>query len=182
MKEFRLFDGEFALVGTHEVTGMNEFRRAVEVVNQLRDRMLKESVLRKPILNLFQEVYNDDTDFPNALKANTPVADQVSNKTKIRKIKSQPPTDQDVTNFLRNSFPDLYLVEFPKSSKKVVWGETWSGRSQANSERVSINAELTDVWLRLKNVSPIFHTCLQAVLMTPRNLLQFQVLHSPFCF
>jgi hypothetical protein len=158
MKSFRLYIGEYGTLGTHEATDVKDYRMPIEIVRQLRNRLLNEQVLREPILNIFQGVYNDDTNFPDDLKANNPVADQVSNKFNIRKIKPRPPTDNDIIDFLFNSFPDLYLVNYPPSSESetVVWGETSSGRSQVNIERVSINAELTDVWLKNKCESSHF--------------------------
>jgi len=148
MKPFKLFLGEYGVLGTYEGTDNNEYRSAVEIVSQLRAHMLHDQVLCKPILDIFQGVYNDDTNFPEELKSRTPVADQVSNKAKIRKIRPHAPTDETVVNFLLNAFPDLYLAKFPPVLKMVVWGETLSGRSQTSSEQVAINAALTDIWLK----------------------------------
>lgn len=93
-------------------TDDNDYWMPVEIIRWASDFEVGNRLLNKPILNIFQAVY-DDTSFPDNLKAaNTPVADQVSNKIKIRKIKPHPPTDNDIIDFFRNSFPDPYLVNF----------------------------------------------------------------------
>ncbi|KAF5382654.1 hypothetical protein D9615_003038 [Tricholomella constricta] len=97
-------------------------------------------------MKIYQGVYDEDVMFFE-LKSRTPVADPLSKKAKLRSRTPHRPTDDTVMEFLSEAFPHLYLVDFPPSSKKVVWGETMSGPSHATSERVSINEELTNVWL-----------------------------------
>ena len=127
MKPFTLFYGTSGQLGTSDITSDSKYKLVVDTVNQLRDRLLNEEVLRQPFLHIFSAVYKGDTDFPNDLKPPTPVADQVSNISKIRQIRHHPPTDDDVVDFLTNSFPDLYLAPGEFGPEGIDWGETWSG-------------------------------------------------------
>ena len=179
MKSFRLFIGDFGTVSCLEVTTQSDYQRVVGIVIQLRDRMLREQVLREPILSVFQEVYNDDTHLPEKLKTRTPALYQLSNKDKIRNTKPSPPTDDDVINFLQDAFPDLYLVDFLPSLNTVVWSETLSGSSNAKSQCVSINLKLTDIWLTL--VSPPFSRFQALSVTVIRNLLLYQILRLHVC-
>jgi hypothetical protein len=148
MKSFTLFFGASGQLGTTDVTHNSQYELVVNTVNQLRDHLLKEEVLRQPFLHIFSTSYNDDADFPHDLEPCTPVADQVSNMSKIRNITRYPPTDNDVVDFLTNSFPDLYMAPGDFGPEGVSWGETWSGRGEADKEKIAINCRLVQLWLQ----------------------------------
>ena len=157
MKSFRLFQGGIALVGTFDVTENNEYQLIVETVNQLRKRLLENPVLRRPLLDLFDSVYRDDSAFPDDLKETTPLADQIPNRTKIRQIRFQPPTDGDVITFLTDAFPHLYLKAGSFNENDILWGETTTGRSQVNEE-ISINVQLVRQWRDSVSMNSIMYT------------------------
>lgn len=152
MKSFTLFFGASGQLGTTNITNNSQYEIVVNTVNQLRDHLLKEEVLRQPFLHIFSTCYHDGADFPHDLAPCTPIADQVSNMSKIRDIRSQPPTDNDVVDFLTNSFPDLYLAPGDFGPEGVSWGETWSGRGEAEKEKIAINCQLVQLWLQSVNI------------------------------
>lgn len=148
MKPFTLFFGASGVLGTHNVTANPKYQLVVETVSQLRAHLLNDRAFRVPILSLFNSVYEDDSQFPEELKENTPDIDQISNMKKIRQIHSHPPSDNDVLEFLTNSFPDLYLDLGNFSlAELVLWGETKSGRGEVAKEEITINVHLVQLWL-----------------------------------
>ena len=147
MKPFKLFLGGRGTLGTFEVTTKPYYDVVIQTVGQLRCRLLEDPVLRRPLLHLFQTVYEDDSEFPDHLKRSTPFADQVSNKTKIAAIRTQPPSDSDVIAFLTNAFPDLYLKLSTFREGDVLWEETMSGQGATDKEEISINVQLVHLWL-----------------------------------
>jgi len=151
MKPFKLFLGERGLLGTYEITAKPNYEFVIQTVGQLRHRLLMDPVLRQPLLHLFRTVYEDDSKFPEHLKSLTPLADHVSNKTKIVAIRAQPPSDADVVEFLTDAFPDLYLKLSTFREGDITWGETISGRGAADKEEISINIQLTNLWLKVKS-------------------------------
>jgi len=148
MKPFTLFFGASGQVGTSDVTHDSQYKLVVNTVDQLRDHLLKEEVLRQPFLHIFRNCYNDDTNFPQHLEPCTPVADQVSNMAKIQEIRSHPPTDNDVVDFLTNSFPDLYMAPGDFGPEGVDWGKTFSGQGEADKEKIAIDVQLVHLWLQ----------------------------------
>lgn len=148
MKPFTLFFGASGQLGTSDITSDPCYKLVVDTVNQLHNRLLNEEVLRRPFLHVFSTVYKDNAVFPDDLKPLTPVADQVSNMSKIREIRDGPPTDDDVVDFLTNSFPDLYLAPGDFSPEGVDCSETCSGQEDADQEKITINAKLVQFWLQ----------------------------------
>ncbi|EDR02102.1 uncharacterized protein LACBIDRAFT_295499 [Laccaria bicolor S238N-H82] len=151
MKPFTLFFGASDEITTYEVTHNPSYELVMHTVNHLRDRLLKEQVLRVPFLHIFTNCYNDDSEFPRDLAPCTPVADRVSNLVKIRRIREHPPTDADVVEFLTNAFPDLYLAHGDFGPEGVSWVETMSGREEADSQKITINGKLVLLWLQIVN-------------------------------
>jgi hypothetical protein len=119
--------------------------------------LLNEEVLCQPFLHIFNTVYKDDASFPDYLKPGTPVADQVSNMSKIRQIRHHPPTDNNVVDFLTNSFPDLYLASGDFGPQGVDWGTTLSGQGEADMEKIMINVWLVQLWLYAVSALDIQH-------------------------
>lgn len=119
------------------------YELVTHTVNDIRDRLLKEEIFRAPFLHIYTTCYNDDTK-----------PQDVSNLTKIRQIRDHPPTDADVVDFLTNSFPALYLAPGDFGPEGVSWGETWSGREEADNQKVTINCRLIQLWLQIAH-SPI---------------------------
>jgi hypothetical protein len=148
IKAFSLFFGASGQLGTTDVTHNSQYELVVNTVHQLRDHLLKEEVLHQPFLHIFSTIYNNDANFPNDLKHCTPVTNQVSNMSKIQNIRHYPPTDNDVVDFLTNSFLDLYMAPGDFGPEGVVWGETWSGQGEADEEKVVINCQLVQLWLQ----------------------------------
>jgi len=148
MKPFKLFWGERGHLGTYEITAKSNYEFAIQTIGQLRHRLLMDPVLRQPLLHLFQMVYEDDSQFTEHLKCLTPLANHVSNKTKIAAIQAQPPSDADVIEFLTDAFPDLYLQLKTFNESEVVWEETISGRGAADKEEIAINIQLMNLWLK----------------------------------
>jgi hypothetical protein len=148
MKPFTLFFGASGQLGTSDVTHNSQYELVVNTVNQLRDRLLKEEVLRQPFLHIFNTTYNDNTDVPHDLEPCTPLANQVSNMSKFQNIRNYPPTDNDVVDFLTNSFPDLYMAPGNIGPEDVSWHETWSGQGEADKEKIAINCRLVQLWLQ----------------------------------
>lgn len=146
MKPFRLFLGGRGLLGIIEVTLDPKFQLIIGTVSQLRDHMLGNPILRQPLLHLFSKVYSDDSDFPEDSKGETPLEDQISNMSNIRKIRPHPPSDEDVVTFLTDAFPDLYLEPGHFCEGDVLWGRTDSGRGEAKKEFISINVRLVHLW------------------------------------
>ena len=99
MKSFKLFFGTSGQIGTYDVTQDYHYQIIVNTVEQLRNHLLQEEVLRQPFLHIFKSVYNDDMDFPEDLKPSTPIADHIPNMSKVREIRCHPPTDADVVKF-----------------------------------------------------------------------------------
>jgi hypothetical protein len=135
----------------------HQYKIVVNTVNQLRNHLLKEEILRKPFVHIFSSVYNDNTPFPQDLKSCTPVSNQVSNKSKIRNMRDGPPTDNDIVNFLTNHFLDLYMAPGDFGSQGVDWGETWSGREEADKEKIATNCQLVQLWLQATSVSTMIY-------------------------
>jgi hypothetical protein len=148
MKPFTLFFGASGQLGTSDVTHNSQYELVVNTVNQLRDRLLKEEVLRQPFLHIFNTTYNDNADVPHDLEPCTPLANQVSNMSKFQNIRNYPPTDNDVVDFLTNSFPDLYMAPGNIGPEDVSWHETWSGQGEADKEKIAINCRLVQLWLQ----------------------------------
>jgi len=146
MKKNSLFFGASGQMGTTDVTDNNDYKLVVNTVNQVRNHLIQE-VLRRPFLHLFNTIYNDDTKFPDDLKASTPIEDQIPNKSNIQSMR-HPPTDSDVVEFLTNSFPDLYMASGDFSPDRIEWGETWSGQGEADKEKITINCRLVQLWLQ----------------------------------
>jgi hypothetical protein len=101
MKEFNLFY-VFGVL-TRNVTNGAKHKHVVETVSQIRGRLLNDQTFRTPILSLFKGIYEDGSEFPEEPKESTPPIDHM-------KIHSHPPSDDDVVEFLTNSFPDLYMI------------------------------------------------------------------------
>jgi hypothetical protein len=148
MKPFSLFFGASGQLGTMDVTDDHQYKIVVTTVNHLRNHLLKEPILREPFIHILNTVYNDDTPFPQDLEFCTPVYDRVSNKSKIRNMRDGPPTDDDIINFLTNHFPDLYMAPGDFGPQGVDWGETLSGREEADEEKIEINCRLVQLWLQ----------------------------------
>ena len=140
MKTFKLYLGGSGHVRTYEITLDPTYRIVVEMVQQLRMHLLSDQALCQPLLHLFESVYEDNSDFPQHLKADTPTADQVSNQVKIWVIRPHQPCDSDVIEFLMDACPHLHLELNSFCEGDVLWGETITGRESANKEEVtSIN-------------------------------------------
>lgn len=148
MKPFKLFLGGSGVLGTVELTSGNDryHQLVVGAVTQLRIRLLADPQLRKPILHIFTTVYSDTSPFREDLKRETPIEDQIPNINKIRKIHRNPPSDEDVVEFLTFAFPDLYLEHGDFSEDNLIWGETVYGRGAAKKEEISINIRLINLW------------------------------------
>ena len=141
------------MLGTYVITNDPKYKLVVETVTQLRGRLLNDQAFRRPILALFKGVYEDTSEFPEELKAFTPAVDHRSNLEKIKEIRSHhPPSDDDVLEFLMNSFPDLYLELGNFGPAELLWGETRSGRGEFMKEEITINLHLVELWLE-ENVS-----------------------------
>jgi hypothetical protein len=153
MKPFALFLGAVDQLGNYNITAEPEYKLVVDAVNQLREQLLSEPVLRAPFLHLLTSVYNELDPFPEDLKNKT--LDQVPNITKIR---DRPPSDQDVINFLQDSFPELHLVIGDLGPDEIREGETWGGQREAEREKISANLRLVQLWLRAASTS-VFPTC-----------------------
>ena len=69
-------------------------------VEQLRNHLLQEEVLRQPFLHIFKSVYNDNTDFPEDLKLSTPIADHIPNMSKVHEIRRHPSTDDCISGYI----------------------------------------------------------------------------------
>lgn len=148
MKAFSLYLGDPGEIGTADITSDKPYEPVVNAVQQIRDRLLQDEILRQPYLDLFTSVYHDNTPFPDELKQYTPDQDQIPNQTKVRQIRHQPPTDTDVIDYLTNAFPDIYLISAGEfGTKGTLWGETISGIQAVGQERIGINAELIRAWL-----------------------------------
>ena len=145
MKPFSLFQGRRGDVGAINVTNDPFYSIVVTTTDQIRSRFLEEPILRQPFLELLIAIHRDDTKFPDALKHCTPVADHVSNHTKIQEFHRNHPTDTDVVDFFTNAFPDVHMV-----SGELVpeWGRTLSGREEADKEYISINRSFIQLWIK----------------------------------
>jgi hypothetical protein len=170
MKPFKLFFGASGQIGSSNVTSDPQYKLVVDTVNQLRDRLLNGEVLRQPFLHLFNTVYQDSSQFPDDLKTHTPLTatDQVSNMSKIKQLEDHPPTDDDVVDFLTNSFPDLYLPPGSIGPEGENYDETVSGRGEADKEKIAINIRLVQL-CQLQTVSALDFTY---VLRSCKYLLQ----------
>lgn len=125
MKPFTLFVGAIDQLGVCDATLEPKYKPVVDSVNQLRNRLITEPVLRRPFRHLFNSVYNHNSQF-----------------------RDRAPSDKDVIDFLQNSFPDLHLVHGDFGPEEISRGETWSGRKGAEREKITINLRLVQVWLR----------------------------------
>ena len=145
MKSFKLFFGASGQFGTYDVTQDYHYQIVVNTVEQFRNRLLQEEVLRQSFLHIFKNVYKDNTE---DLKPSTPIADHIPNMSKIREIRRHPPTDADVVKFLTTVYPDIYMAPGDFGPERVDWGETWSGRGEAEEEKIMINCRLVQLWLQ----------------------------------
>lgn len=172
MKPFKLYLGGSSQMATLEITNDPGYEKVVGMVQQVRTRLFSDATLRKPLLHIFQTVYEDDSAFPQHLIPCTPIIDQVLNVVKIRAIRTSAPCDSDVVDYLTNAFPHVYLEQNGFLENDVLWGETISGRDSADKEEVALNASLIQIWLYTSNplnppVSLKFLWCILAL-----NLLQ----------
>ena len=147
MKTFKLYLGGSGQVGTYDVTHNPKFEMVVEMMKQLRERLLSDRALRKPILQLFEAIYQDNSNFPEHLKPVTPITDQILNQVKIQTNRTCQPCDEDVIAFLTEAFPHLYLELRSFRESNGLWGETVSGQESADKEEVTINFCLIQRWL-----------------------------------
>ena len=158
---FKVFFGGSGVVGTYEITQDLTYKHLVHLARHIRSRLLEDQVLRRPLLKLFESVYNDNSEFPQndaELLVCTPIVDQIPNKSKIRAIRNRPPSDNDVVEFLTTSFPDIYLElkSLKCNNNNVVWGVTVTGRDAADRREIAINNHLIEMWhTSIKNVSDV---------------------------
>jgi hypothetical protein len=145
MKPFSLFQGRRGDIGAINVTNDPLYSIVVATTNQIRSRFLEEPILRQPFLDLLTAIHQDDTKFLDALKHCTPVADHVSNHTKIQQFHCNHPTDADVVDFFTNAFPDVHMVS---GELLPEWGCTLSGRGEAGKEYISINRSFIQLWIK----------------------------------
>ena len=119
---FKLFFGTSGQISTYNVTQDYHYQIVVNTVEQIRNRLLQEEVLRQSFLHLFKSVYNNNTDFPEDLKLSTPIADHIPNMSKVREIRRHPPTDADVVKFLTAASSYIQIYEmFLAKVMKWVW-------------------------------------------------------------
>ena len=149
MKTFKLYLGGSGQVGTYDVTHNPKFEMVVEMMKQLRECLLSDQALRKPILQLFEAVYQ--ANFPEHLKPITPIADQIPNQVKIRTIRTCQPCDEDVIAFLTEAFPHLYLELRSFRESNVLWGES-VGKNQLTKRKLPSTFASSNVGLMLQNM------------------------------
>ncbi|KIM77731.1 hypothetical protein PILCRDRAFT_825174 [Piloderma croceum F 1598] len=110
MNLFSLFDGTRGAIGTVNVTTDPRYSFVIQTVDQIRNAVIMEKLLRQPFLDLFIAAYKEDANLPDNLKYEVPREEHISGQVQIKQFGNDPPTDADVLEFFTNAFPDVYLV------------------------------------------------------------------------
>ena len=149
MKPFTLFFGANRQIGTFDVTSDPRYALVVNTVIQLRERLLKDEVFRQPFLQIFRVVYQHATEIPADTEPHTPVADHIYDMPdiRLRDVRHYPPTDDDVVDFLTNSFPDLYMSSGYFGPEDIDRVKTCSEQGESDKAKIEINVRLVQLWL-----------------------------------
>ncbi|THH13726.1 hypothetical protein EW146_g6526 [Bondarzewia mesenterica] len=123
MKSFSIFKGARGAIGTMNVTAEPRYNFVIQTTNRIRERLLKEKLLRQPFLDLLTMVHKDDFKFRSSLS-----------------------TDADVINFITDAFPDIYLLHGWLASDGADWDYTLTGQGEANKEYISIGWFIITLW------------------------------------
>jgi hypothetical protein len=110
MNSFSLFEGTRGAIGTVNVTADPRYSFVVQTIDQIRDAVIMEKLLRQPFLDLFIAAYKEDANLPDNLKHEVPREVHITGQVEIKQFGNDPPTDADVLEFFTNAFPDVYLV------------------------------------------------------------------------
>jgi hypothetical protein len=110
MNSFSLFEGTRGAIGTVNVTTDPRYSFVIQTVNQIRDAVVMEKLLRQPFLDLFIAAYMENANLPDNLKHEVPREEHISGQVEIKQFGNDPPIDADVLEFFTNAFPDVYLV------------------------------------------------------------------------
>src|ERR1700683_3924514 len=107
MNLFSLFDGTRGAIGTVNVTTDPRYSFVIQTVDQIRNAVIMEKLLRQPFLDLFIAAYKEDANLPDNLKYEVPREEHISGQVQIKQFGNDPPTDADVLEFFTNAFPDV---------------------------------------------------------------------------